>query len=40
MKLPKQLPAWKALEQHFKLMRTFDMRAAFVENAGRFDQLS
>ena len=40
MKLPKQLPAWKALEQHFRLMRTFDMRTAFSDNADRFDQLS
>ncbi len=40
MKLPKQLPAWKALEQHFKSMRTFDMRTAFNDNADRFDQLS
>src|SRR3569832_1772967 len=40
MKLLKHLPAWKDLEQHFKAMRTFDMRAAFREDAGRFDQLS
>jgi glucose-6-phosphate isomerase len=36
----KQLPAWKALEQHFKSMRTFDMRTAFREDAQRFDRLS
>jgi glucose-6-phosphate isomerase len=36
----KQLPAWKALEQHFKSMRTFDMRTAFREDAQRFDHLS
>jgi glucose-6-phosphate isomerase len=36
----KQLPAWKALEQHFKPMRTFDMRTAFREDAHRFDHLS
>ena len=40
MKPLKHLPAWKALEQHFKAMRTFDMRAAFSEDASRFDQLS
>ncbi|HEY0664082.1 MAG TPA: glucose-6-phosphate isomerase, partial [Thiobacillaceae bacterium] len=40
MKPLKHLPAWKTLEQHFKSMRSFDMRAAFREDAGRFDQLS
>jgi glucose-6-phosphate isomerase len=40
MKPLKHLPAWKALEQHFKIMRNFDMRAAFREDATRFDQLS
>ena len=40
MKPLKHLPAWKALEQHFKAMRTFDMRTAFSEDASRFDQLS
>ncbi|OJY54956.1 glucose-6-phosphate isomerase [Thiobacillus sp. 0-1251] len=40
MKPLKHLPAWKDLEQHFKAMRAFDMRAAFREDAGRFDQLS
>ena len=40
MKLLKQLPAWKALEQHFKTMRTFDMRTAFHDDAHRFEQLS
>jgi glucose-6-phosphate isomerase len=40
MKPLKQLPAWKALEQHFKTMRTFDMRTAFREDAHRFDHLS
>jgi glucose-6-phosphate isomerase len=40
MKPLKHLPAWKALEQHFKPMRSFDMRAAFREDATRFDQLS
>ncbi|MGE5321035.1 MAG: glucose-6-phosphate isomerase [Hyphomicrobiaceae bacterium] len=40
MKPLKHLPAWKDLEQHFKAMRTFDMRAAFREEATRFDQLS
>jgi glucose-6-phosphate isomerase len=39
MKPLKHLPAWKALEQHFKDMRNFDMRAAFREDANRFDQL-
>ncbi len=40
MKPLKHLPAWKALEQHFKAMRSFDMRTAFREDARRFDQLS
>jgi glucose-6-phosphate isomerase len=40
MKALKHLPAWKALEQHFKAMRSFDMRAAFREDAERFDRLS
>ena len=40
MKPLKTLSAWKALEQHFKAMRSFDMRAAFREDASRFDQLS
>jgi glucose-6-phosphate isomerase len=40
MKPLKHLPAWKSLEQHFKAMRAFDMRAAFREDAHRFDQLS
>jgi glucose-6-phosphate isomerase len=40
MKPLKQLPAWKVLEQHFKTMRTFDMRTAFREDAHRFDHLS
>ncbi|MDA8128568.1 MAG: glucose-6-phosphate isomerase [Betaproteobacteria bacterium] len=40
MKPLKHLPAWKALEQHFKEMRTFDMRTAFREDPTRFDQLS
>lgn len=40
MKPLKHLPAWKALEAHFKTMRSFDMRAAFREDDTRFDQLS
>lgn len=40
MKPLKHLPAWKNLEQHFKAMRNFDMRAAFREDTQRFDQLS
>ncbi len=40
MKPLKQLSAWKQLEQHFKAMRSFDMRAAFREDARRFDSLS
>jgi glucose-6-phosphate isomerase len=40
MKPLKHLPAWKALEQHFKVMRTFDMRTAFHEDARRFEHLS
>ena len=40
MKPLKHLPAWKTLEDHFKAMRTFDMRVAFREDASRFDQLS
>ena len=40
MKPLKHLPAWKALEAHFKTMRSFDMRAAFREDNTRFDQLS
>ncbi len=40
MKALKTLPAWKALEQHFKAMRNFDMRAAFREDAARFEHLS
>ncbi len=40
MKPLKHLPAWKALEAHFKTMRSFDMRTAFREDATRFDQLS
>ena len=40
MKPLKHLPAWKALDAHFKTMRSFDMRAAFREDAMRFDQLS
>ena len=39
MKPLKTLPAWKALEQHFKSMRNFDMRAAFREDAARFENL-
>ncbi len=40
MKPLKHLPAWKTLEQHHKSMRNFDMRAAFREDAQRFDDLS
>jgi glucose-6-phosphate isomerase len=40
MKPLKHLPAWKDLEAHFKTMRRFDMRAAFRDDAMRFDQLS
>ena len=40
MKPLKHLPAWKALEAHFKTMRSFDMRAAFREDDTRFDQMS
>ncbi len=40
MKPLKHLPSWKALDAHFKTMRSFDMRAAFREDAMRFDQLS
>ena len=40
MKQLKHLPAWKALEAHFKTMRSFDMRAAFREDDTRFDTLS
>jgi len=40
MKALKHLPTWKALEQHFKAMRSFDMRTAFREDANRFDRLS
>ncbi|KAB2321377.1 glucose-6-phosphate isomerase [Betaproteobacteria bacterium SCN1] len=40
MKPLKHLPAWKALEAHFKAMRDFDMRTAFREDAQRFDRLS
>ncbi len=40
MKPLKHLPAWKALEQHFKSLRDFDMRTAFREDARRFDRLS
>jgi len=40
MKPLKHLPAWKALEAHFKAMRSFDMRTAFREDAQRFDRLS
>ena len=40
MKPLKHLPAWKTLEQHFKAMRTFDMRTAFREDARRFEHLS
>jgi len=40
MKPLKHLPAWKALEQHFKAMRSFDMRTAFHEDARRFEHLS
>ncbi|MDP2266286.1 MAG: glucose-6-phosphate isomerase, partial [Thiobacillus sp.] len=36
----KELPAWKTLEQHFKAMRTYDMRTAFREDAHRFEHLS
>ncbi|MFP5419412.1 MAG: glucose-6-phosphate isomerase [Gammaproteobacteria bacterium] len=36
----KHLPAWKALELHFKAMRRFDMRMAFREDAHRFEHLS
>ena len=36
----KELPAWKTLEQHFKAMRTYDMRTAFREDARRFERLS
>lgn len=36
----KELPAWKTLEQHFKAMRTFDMRIAFRDDPYRFEQLS
>src|SRR5512147_2850461 len=36
----KHLPAWKTLEQHHKSMRDFDMRAAFREDARRFENLS
>lgn len=32
MKPLKHLPAWKALEAHFKTMRSFDMRAAVVRH--------
>jgi glucose-6-phosphate isomerase len=40
MKPLKHLPAWKALEAHFKTLRRFDMRAAFREDDTRFRQLS
>ena len=40
MKPLKHLPAWKALEQHYKTMRAFDMRVAFREDAARFERLS
>ncbi len=40
MKPLKQLPAWKALEQHFRAMRRFDMRSAFREDPERFNRLS
>jgi glucose-6-phosphate isomerase len=40
MKALKHLPAWKNLEMHFRAMRNFDMRAAFREDAQRFDRLS
>ncbi|MEW6119504.1 MAG: glucose-6-phosphate isomerase [Pseudomonadota bacterium] len=40
MKPLKHLPAWKALEQHFRAMRDFDMRTAFREDAHRFERLS
>jgi len=40
MKPLKHLPAWKALEAHFKTLRRFDMRDAFREDASRFDRLS
>ncbi len=36
----KELPAWKALDQHFKTMRRFDMRTAFREETYRFEHLS
>ena len=36
----KLLPAWKALETHFRAMRAFDMRGAFREDARRFEDLS
>ena len=35
-----QLPAWKALIQHKKHMRKFDMRKAFAEDRQRFQALS
>ncbi|NTV87973.1 MAG: glucose-6-phosphate isomerase, partial [Burkholderiaceae bacterium] len=40
MKPLKHLPAWNALETHFKTMRTFDMRSAFREDPRRFERLS
>lgn len=36
----KQLPAWKALAAHMKLMRGFDMRKAFADDTQRFKALS
>ncbi|MEQ1590862.1 MAG: glucose-6-phosphate isomerase [Thiobacillaceae bacterium] len=36
----KQLPAWKALAAHMKLMRGFDMRCAFTGDTQRFKALS
>ena len=35
-----QLPAWKTLLQHKKLMRGFDMRQAFAHDPERFQALS